>query len=100
MTTVMFLGMTLCLPLAYWEDLKKVATRRSTHQQAEKDSTEPLLSNGNGYHVRQQRRPAVLVTVCMPQATLPGWTPCSLECRTSGKQRLKQRAAANTQLLE
>ena len=52
MTTVMFLGMTLCLPLAYWEDLKKAAARRRTCQQAEKDSTEPLLSNGNGYHVR------------------------------------------------
>ena len=69
MTTVMFLGMTLCLPLAYWEDLKKAASQRSTRQQAEKDSTEPLLSNGNGYHVRH---PALLVIVCMPQARRPG----------------------------
>eukprot|EP00891_Asterochloris_glomerata_P001583 jgi/Astpho2/1583/Aster-07912 len=67
MTTVMFLGMTLCLPLAYWDDLKKVATRRSTHQQAEKDSTEPLLSNGNGYHEeasgRQQAREIFMLAI-------------------------------------
>ena len=94
MTTVMFLGMTLCLPLAYWEDLKKAAARRSTRQQAEKDSTEPLLSNGNGHHVRH---PAFLVIVCAPQATRPGWAPCSLECWTFDKQRLQQRAVANIQ---
>jgi drug/metabolite transporter (DMT)-like permease len=38
MTTIMFLGMTLCLPLAYWLDKKQ------KRQQQQQDIEEPLLS--------------------------------------------------------
>ena len=43
MTTVMFLGMSFCLPWAYWDDHKHKKQATKALQSADGDGTEPLL---------------------------------------------------------
>ena len=71
MTTVMFLGMSLCLPFAYWDDLKRKAQRRSLREQAEKDAGhEPLLANSNGHHQVQHCQPSCAChTYCLGRSS-------------------------------
>lgn len=43
MTTVMFLGMSFCLPWAYWEEYKHKKQAKEALQAANGHITEPLL---------------------------------------------------------
>ena len=43
MTTVMFLGMSFCLPWAYWEEYKHKKQAKEALQAADGHVTEPLL---------------------------------------------------------
>ncbi len=43
MTTVMFLGMSFCLPWAYWEEYKHKKQAKEALQSANGDMSDPLL---------------------------------------------------------
>lgn len=61
MTTIMFMGMSMCLPMAYWEDYTAARKRR----QARAESSEALLG-GNGTDdapVRSELKDALMLAI-------------------------------------
>ena len=58
MSTVMFLGMTFCLPLAYWAERKEARRRKAAAAAGE--AAEPLLGDGGAGAVSRGAGDAVL----------------------------------------